>query len=216
MSTKRSLIIISAILALTLAACEGDEAINGDEPSPNPSATVAKAPSATPAAGDGLPEVVAAIVDAARRNDAAALEALVRYEPVPCTTTTIGTGGSPRCEAAEADGMLVEVVLATGCEGYYARRGALRFDQISFGVFGNGDALYGVYAIDETSQLARIEDWAGAKYVIVLNRIGPADGIFAYAIIADGEAIIGAAGGCGETPEQWVSNQDLGEPIFAP
>ena len=216
MSTKLSLLITAAILASALAACDGDEAINGDGPAPNPSATVASAPSSTPVPGDGLPEVVAAIIDAARRNDAAALEALVRYEPVPCTTTITGIGGPPRCEGSETDGTLVDVVFAADCESYYARRGALRFDQVSFGVFGNGDALYGVYAIDEASQLSRAEPWAGASYAIVLNRIAPSDGRFVYVLLTDGEVIVGAAGGCGETPEQWVANQGLGEPIFAP
>ncbi len=212
-STKFNLLISVVFLASALAACGGDEAINGDEPTPKPSATVA---SPTPGAGDGLPGGVVAIVDAARRNESAALEALMRYEPVPCTTTITGVGGPPRCDETEVDGTLVDVVFAADCEGYYARRGALGLGQISFGVFGHGDALYGVYAIDEASQIARAEPWAGASYAIVLNRIAPSDGTFVYVLLTDGEVIAGAAGGCGETPEQWVAKQGLGEPIFAP
>ena len=92
----------------------------------------------------------------------------------------------------------------------------MNFAEIAFGVFGTGDALYGVYELDPASQLARIEEWPGAKYAVVLNRIGPADQNLVYVMISDGEAILGTATGCGETPEEWVDFQGLGVPVFAP
>ena len=182
-------------------------------PTPEPDETVSPTPgpTATPA-----PTGIDAIVVAARANDAPALEALVRYEPVPCTTTITGIGGPPQCTNGEAEGTPVEVVFATTCEGYYAREGALNFNEIAFGIFGSGDPLYGLYEIDPASQLARIEEWSAARYAVVMNRIGPADQNFAYVIISDGEHIIGTAAGCGETPEEWVDFQGLGDPIDVP
>ena len=221
MRFRFTLALAALAVACAVGAC-GDDDDDGEATPTRPAATATREPESTPTAGpeatatpDGeAPTGLEDIVAAARANDAAALEALVRYEPVPCTTTVTGIGGPPECEPGEADGTPVDVVFATTCEGYYARRGALNFAEIAFGVFGSGDdPLFGVYAIDPASQLARIEEWASAKYVIVMNRIGPADQIFAYAILTDGESIIGTATGCGETPEEWVANQGLGEPI---
>jgi hypothetical protein len=219
-----TLAVASILAAGALVACGGDD--DGDEatatvtrPAPSstrePDSTATPEPEQTATPGGGATGLDA-IVEAARANDGAALEALVRYEQVPCTTTVEGIGGPPECEPGEADGTPVDVVFATNCEGYFARRGALNFDEIAFGVFGSGDPLFGVYTIDPASQLARIEEWADAEYAIVMNRIGPADQVFAYAIISDGEQIIGTAAGCGESPEEWVDFQGLGEPIEVP
>ncbi len=222
MLTKLTLLISAIILASALVACDDNDPDSGDEPTPAATATapaastVTAGPQSTATPGDGLPPGLRAIAAAARENGAAALEAFVRYEPVPCTTTVEGIGGPPECQEGEAEGTPVDVVFATTCEGYYAREGALNFAEIAFGVFGSGDALYGVYEIDAASQLARIEEWPGAKYAIVLNRIGPADQNFVYVLISDGEAILGTATGCGETPEEWVDIQNLGALIFVP
>jgi hypothetical protein len=229
MLTKLALLISATILASALVACDDNDVDNGDEPPPatsatqpaaaateRPSGTAAPEPETTATPEGNLPAGLRAIAQAARENGAAALEAFVRYGPVPCTTTITGIGGPPQCREGEPEGTPVDAVFVTTCEGYYAREGELNFAEIAFGVFGNGDALYGVYELDPASQLARIEEWPGARYVIVLNRIGPADQTFVYAIISDGDAILGTATGCGETPEEWVDFQGLSDPIFAP
>jgi hypothetical protein len=214
--------LAAGAMAMAALAC-GDDG-DGDDPTPAPSATQ-PASTAEPEATD-TPEAdptetpgeggLNTIVEAARANDAAALEALVRYEPVPCTTNVQGIGGPPECEPDEADGTPVDVVFATTCEGFYAREGALNFAGLSFGVFGSGNPLYGVYELDPASQLARVEPWAGARFVIVMNLIGSADQNFVYALITDGEQIIGTAAGCGESPEEWVANQGLGPAVEVP
>jgi hypothetical protein len=157
---------------------------------------------------------VTAIIAAARSNNATELEALVKYGPVPCVPEPQGLGGPPVCREGEASP--VDAVFATECEGYFARPGELNFDQITFGAASGGDALFGVYEIDPASQLARIEEWAGAQYAIVLNRTGPGGRAAVYAIISDGELIVGVAAGCGETPEGWVEFQGLGAPVQVP
>jgi hypothetical protein len=218
----RSILLLAAsVIAIAAVACGDDNDDGADATPTRPAATPTREPQST---ATHAPEATAtpgatgldAITEAARENDAAALEALVRYESVPCTTTVTGIGGPPECAEGEADGTPVDVVFATTCEGYYARQGALNFAEIAFGVFGSGDALFGVYAIDPASQLARIEEWAAAKYAIVMNRIAPNDATLAYVIVSDGEAIIGTAAGCGETPEEWVDFQGLGEPLLTP
>jgi hypothetical protein len=220
------LLLVAAAIATAAIACGGDDdepdvptaaasATVGASATPDVEATQTAEPqptaTATPTAGG-----IDAIVAAARANDATALEALVVYAPVPCTTDVMGVGGPPPCEPGEADGTPVDVVFATTCEGYYARESALNFNEIAFGVFGSGDALYGLYEIDPASQLARIEEWSAARYAVVMNRIGPADQNFAYVIISDGERIIGTAAGCGETPEEWVDFQGLSDAIAVP
>jgi hypothetical protein len=218
---RRSLILslIVAMVAAAAVGCDGDDdgGDNGQPTAPVTTETAATAtgtpgPTATP---DPVPLGLRSLVNAARTGNVAAIEAAVRYQPVPCTTNQQGVGGPPLCREGEAEGTPVNVVFATTCEGYYARPGELALDQIEFGAAGGGDALYGVYAIDPASQLARIEAWDGATHAIVLNRT-QGDATLPYVFITDGTAVIGTATGCGETPEEWVDFQGLGEPLLAP
>ncbi len=223
MMRRLTILLAAGVMSFAAIACGDDGGDTPDATSTPVPATVTDEPVPTatsepdpPSSPPGGATGLGAIVEAARANDAAALEALVRYAPVPCTTTVEGIGGPPECDAGEPDGTPVDVVFATTCEGYYAREGALNFAEIAFGVFGSGDPLFGVFEIDPASQLARVEAWAGARYAIVMNRIGPADQVFAYVIISDGEQIVGTAAGCGESPEGWVEFQGLGEPLIVP
>lgn len=228
---RRRLLLMACASALALAiaaaACGGDDddgngdpataaptsAQPGETAEPTATAEGTPAPTATP---NPVPLSVISLINAARMGNTEVIERAIRYEPVPCTTSVEGIGGPPECSEGEADGTPVDVVFATTCEGFYARRGGLALDQVAFGVFGNGDVLYGVYAIDEASQLARVEPWAGATLAIVLNQIAPTDAQLPYVLIHDGTNVIGAATGCGETPEEWVANQGLGEPLLTP
>ena len=223
MPRRLAILLAAGVIAMTAVAC-GDDDNTPDATATRPPSTATEEPAPTATAEpDASPTPGAtgldAIVAAAQANDAPALEALVRYEQVPCTTTVEGIGGPPECEPDEPNGTPVDVVFATTCEGYFARRGALNFAEIAFGTASAADGLFplhGVYEIDPASQLARIEEWAGARYAIVMRRIAPNDTTLAYVIISDGEQIIGTAAGCGETPEEWVDFQGLGDPIELP
>jgi hypothetical protein len=219
------LMLTAAMLTLALTGCGGDDDDSAEPTAPSgteqpggmaqPTATEEGTPEPT-ATPDPVPPGVRSIIQAARTGNTAALERAIKYEPVPCTTNVEGIGGPPECAPGEADGTPVEVVFATTCEGFYARRSGLALDQISFGVFGNGDALYGVYEIPDASQLARVEAWAGATVAVVMNTIAPTDATLPYVFVTDGASILGTATGCGESPEQWVANEGLGEPLLTP
>ena len=216
----RSLLLLILVLALSATACGGDDK-DGDEGddgsmTAEPAGTMFVPPTGVVAPNDPVGLGIRSLVTAATAGNTAAIERAILYSPVPCTTEASGIGGPPLCREGEELGTPVDVVFATTCEGYFARRGELALDQIDFGAPATGEVLYGLYEIDEASQLARVEAWAGATHAVVLNTTAPTDAVLPYVFITNGANVVGTATGCGESPEEWVASQSLGEPIELP
>ncbi len=164
---------------------------------------------ASPTAGfpTGI-DSVDAIADVADAGDARALEDLVLFRQVACTTTIEGIGGPPRCREGEAEGTEVLAVFGASCEGFFAREDELRFQGIAL----SDPPIYGVFRM-EGSRAAAI--WPDAKYAVVLSRVSP-NGPLAFTLFADDEGIVGFSLGCGEAPARYVEAQEFVRVIVAP
>lgn len=219
MITKLALVTAAAILAVFAIACSDDD--DGGTPTNTPPPAVTPTPDdgqsdPDPTPTETTPDVTApAIIDriraAVRTNDIATLESLVRFADVPCVIDIQGLGGPPECEPGETEGTLVSVVQGSACEGFWVREGRPIFGNINIGGFGITDPVYGVFSV-ENAPLA--PGWPDAEYAVVLARSGPADESLAFTLLADETDIVGYVAACGESPEQFVEVQRLGEPLF--
>lgn len=219
MRRKLSLIIAVGALSMAVLACGGDNADDSAASTPTPptstSTTVPRA-TPTPDAADGTTgiDIVDTIVRAVRDGEYRVLDGLVQYETIGCTNAT-GAGGPPKCGDGEAEGTPIKAVQAASCEYYYAREGELVFELVGYGSpQGDGGVVHGVYRIGVSSDL--LVYWPDAKYAVVLNRIGPADGLFVFTVFADEDGIVGVTSGCGESPADWVEKYGLSDAIVAP
>lgn len=208
--SRLALIAWLVIVAPASVACGG---ILGGSSSASPTAAPATA-SASPGATatvvadtrrTGLADVDAAI-DAVLSGDTGALNALVQYEPVVCTAKSEGIGGPPECEGEEADGTPIDVLAVAECEGFYQRPPA------DLHAFVSGDErLYAVYRDAADSFL-------GGPYVLVFSYPAPAaQGTrWARALFMDVIGITGVHYGCAQTPEQFVTFNQLTDTVIPP
>jgi hypothetical protein len=225
MTLQRAFFVVTAAALLTLAAaCGGDGDDNGDTPptSTPPAASPTNTPppaSPSPGAGEtpgvgaptGIDSVDAILEVVEGGGSLGALDDLVLFRQVACTTTTgQGPGGPPPCREGETEGMEVLVVFGASCEGYYAREDELPFQRVLLAE----PPLYGVFRTG-ASRLTTV--WPDAEYAVVLGRAGGGEvADLAFTLFADDEGIVGFSEGCGETPEQYAQAQGLTDAIVPP
>ncbi len=201
------LVVTAVVFIAAFTGCGGDDA----KPSPTPAATLT-APAATPTIGrvankTGIPSVDAAIA-AELAADGAALQSLIRYQPIACTLTITGIGAPPRCRPGEADGTPVDVLSVATCEPEYQRRDEFRAE----GITTPGATLYAVYRSPD------LEFPSGDYFVMFLRpenpQATPRETSFSLIMTADG--ITGIFYGCDATAPQTVTSLHLTDPIIAP
>lgn len=213
----RSLVVaglaLAAVLALASACDDGDTA----EPTATPAATsepTATAPAtATPTAPTGrtgIPELDA-VIDALRSGDPAAIELLLRFNSVPCTTA-FGLGGPPKCGPGESDGDLVDVFLNFGCEGGYAA-------PEDAGRLAEGFAskpLYAVYRVPDDYGFTN-ESYADLGFPTEYTAIvSDEERTAATELLIHEGGIIGTRFSCVAPPEEFVKALGLEDAVLPP
>lgn len=196
----RAAAISIAILIVVAAAC-GDDNDDPAEPTPD----LGDQPSS------GVP-AVDRVIAAVRDGDTASIQAQLRFATVACVADPPeGAGGPPLCRDDEADGTEVEVFAAAQCEGFW-----LRPDEV--------DVIGWPYVDAEFHAAYRTPAgfYPEGAYAVVLRRAdGMAAGLGWLLAVADDDAeggagITGINFGCGESPEQLVTNQRLTDALIAP
>jgi hypothetical protein len=158
--------------------------------SPSPGTPTTGTPS--PDGGTGaaiLDEVIAAV----ESGDVAAIEALVNFQPRPCTTESAGAGGPPVCDlrTGEPDGTPVNVVQISTCEGGWLREGDFNLQ----GLEPQELEYEGAYRTGESPVYTE----ADAEYAALFFREGqPAGTRWGVAFLTDDEGIVRIDFGCGE------------------
>ena len=206
-----------AAVGVLLTACGGDArpALSptpasslAPAPSATPSPSPAVAPSATPPPSPATPSPAAtegavaalyprgtrtgvsgvdAFIAAMESSDGAALPALLRYTPVPCS----GTGRLPTCPAGAAEGTPVDTFYNARCdEGWYIDADAIRR-------YGAGEFV--TFAVARLPAPARAIEGGGrypaGDYLVVMeDRRGPS-GEPRAAIVA-GDSVVALFTGC--------------------
>ena len=135
------------------------------------------------------------MLDTLFSGDAAAIQSLVAFTPVPCEIEPIGLGPPPTCRADEPEGTLVDVFPHAYCEGVYIRPEDM--DGRYASLADPDGVLYAVYHGSESFSPS------GEFVVIFTNRSSARSGIALAAAITDGR-IVGSYSGCGGTPEEFV------------
>ena len=184
--------LVAVCLAVLAFAC--DDGDGGPNPTPEPTSTLVhtQAPDNT---RTGIPDLDN-VLDALFSGDAAAIQALVAFTPVPCEIEPIGLGPPPTCRADEPEGTLVDVFPHAYCEGVYIRPEDMDGRYASL---ANPDGvLYAVYHGSESFSPS------GEFVVVFPNRISSRPGIALAAAITGGR-IVGSYSGCGGTPEEFVT-----------
>lgn len=209
----RSLLIttITALAALSFACGEDDD--NGDTPTTTPTTGAVTSPTADPSTtptaeptgeSEGTPTIVNDIIEAVAAADAAAIEEMLVYTSLACTTTVEGLGGPPVCVAGEANGAEVDVLPTAQCEGSYARPGELNTFPLTENI-----TFYAAYRAND-------DTYPPGDYVVVFSRVEPNIGETALAIMADDRGIVGVHYGCAQSIEQFVEFQELTDVIIDP
>jgi len=102
------------------------------------------------------------VIDVMMNNDIDARLDLVQFTTTPCTTTTGGLGGPPKCEQSEVDGTIVDAFPVSSGEGYFVRS-----DKIQ-GVFDfTVKGLIAVYVVPEDAY--HTDFWPAGEYGIVFT-----------------------------------------------
>ena len=209
----RTFILALAPLTLLLAAC----ADTAESPHATPSSAVtSSAATATPAITStaaaatpgvrttgiaGLDEIIAA----ATRGDVNTLRQKIRFTPIACIATPQGIGAPPLCRTAEADGTKIDALPSAECEGFFSRP-----DEITLTSLASGGTLYAIYR-------ATPDTFPAGSYVAIFTR--PPSALppnSAFSLTTDDTSILGINYGCGQTPEDFVTNGKLTDAILPP
>ncbi|HEU0075985.1 MAG TPA: hypothetical protein VFS30_18470 [Dehalococcoidia bacterium] len=121
--------------------CDTDRPTSLYPPRSYPAPPVADLTDLDPARRSGI-EVIDTFLNALAAGDLSSMVGQVSYEQVGCILEPVGIGGPPFCEDGEAEGTLLDVVLAARCEGHYIRREAM--PQVLGDLVGKPWALYAV------------------------------------------------------------------------
>lgn len=198
---RRTIIFAVLTTMLFAAACGGDGGGDaGRTPAASPSVTGSGTPAATPTVTGalGIP-VLNRVMAAIAANDPAALAALVTYARTPCETTPRGAGGPAICREGEAEGTLVDAVLAAQCEGFYVRPDELTLDDLQIGT----SQASGAWRKSDVFSLP-------SRYVMIFERSSdvPPQGA-AWALVLDDDGIIAIDYGCGQSPADMAQARGL-------
>ncbi len=214
MNTLTRTLVITTITALAAFsfACGDDD--DGDTPTATPTTGAVTSPTADPSTtptadptgeSEGTPTIVNDIIEAVAAADAAAIEAMLVYTSLECTTTVEGLGGPPQCAAGEADGDEVDVLLVAQCEGSYARPGELNTFPLTENI-----SFYAAYRATDAF-------YPPSDYVVVFSRTQPnIEGEMGIEFVATDEGIVGINYGCGQTAPELVEFQQLTDAIIDP
>ena len=102
------------------------------------------------------------VIDVMMDKDIDARLDLVHFTTTPCTTTTDGLGGPPKCELGEVDGTIVDAFPVSSGEGYYVRPENI---QRIFGFTVRG--LIAVYVVPEDAY--HTDYWPAGEYGLIFT-----------------------------------------------
>jgi hypothetical protein len=196
---KRALtsFVLMLHVSMFISACATDDPAPAATPTSAatlmPTATPSLAPTSTRASG---PPAVDNIINVVLRNDAAALEPLVRMTPLPCGPQQ-GPGSPPRCPPGQPNGTPVDVFPVASCEGELRERTAVRptLEEVT----GRMPRLTGVYRAPDPYLPAVKGD-----YVAVFSRQLPGQPNLGAGMVIAGDRVVGVWFGCGANPSQIV------------
>jgi len=202
----RSVLLTLFVVVTALgAACMSRDATPRETP---PSATLEPppvtanpAPSATATAASGIASVNAAVA-AVEAGDVDAMMELVTYTKLPCVAPEEAQQleGRPLCRIGESTGDLVDGFVVAQCEGGTIRRGDSGAIRQALDIYLSGSPrFYGAYA-------TRPEVWGAGKYIAIFFGAPGISGGASVALLDDA-GIVGAATGCGASPEQLGASQ---------
>jgi len=213
-------VVALALLTSTAAACSSSDDGGISTSTATSAVTVSMSPTATPAppplptapATTGIASVDAAIA-AVEVGDIDALMQQVTYTKQPCIALADvqPLEGRPVCRSGESTGDLVDDFAVGNCEGGVIRRENPAAIRQALETFLHGPLrFYGAYKTIPSV-------WGAGKYVAVFHARPGGPGLARVAMLDDA-GIVGAATGCGSTPEQLAANQTplVGVPTSVP
>lgn len=148
--------------------------------------------------------VVERVADAVESRDSSALLDLIGYHEVACTTGEPGPQVPP-CRAGEEDGALVDAVRMAQCEGAF-----LRPADVPNALEHLLDPQPEVYAAFKAP-----DTWDSGDYAVVLSSSTPA-GRVASQLVIEGGKIVLLDFGCGESPEEKITDIDEDSFVIEP
>jgi len=169
------------------------------EQTPTPATTPTSAPRSTGIAA------LDAIIAAAERGDAAAMQAAIQYTATACIATPQGIGAPPFCRAGEPEGTKVDVIPLAQCEGFFGRPDELQMDTLA-----GGATLYAVYRASAAQQ------FPPGKYWAIFARSDASSRPPAFAIVMNDDRIVGIHFGCDMKPAQMVEFERLTDAVVSP
>jgi hypothetical protein len=181
---------------LASSACDDDD----DNPTPT----------TPPTSSAVIPTIIDEVEEAVRSGAPDQLEALLKFQTIPCISEPQGQGSPPLCGEGEADGAPVEVIVETSCETNFIRRDALNMQGAVNRAVGTDNELRAAY------EFAGDAFWPEAVFFVVFERPQPLSNGTGYAVVTTGDGVLGFNYGCGSSPEELLQTPGLGSVVIAP
>jgi hypothetical protein len=204
-----ALVVAMASLLLFAAACGDDDDNGNGRATPTPGTPAqGGSPSPAPATPTPVPTVypdntrtnipsVDAIIDRVLAGDRDSLRNLVEYTSVACEQNPQGGGAPPKCEAGEQGGAMVEVLLASQCEGFWVRPGEV--NQVLDPLVQGDPKLYAIYRV--TKALGPLPaDGHGVVFLAPDNK--------ARTVRVTNEGIVAIGLGCSANPTEALQGEN--------
>jgi hypothetical protein len=167
-------------------------------------------PTTSPTSSAVIPTIIDEVDEAVRAGTPGQLEALLKFQTVPCIAEPQGQGSPPLCGEGEADGAPVEVIVETSCETNFIRRDALNMQGAVSRAVGTDSKLWAAY------EFAGDALWPEAMFFVVFERPEPLSNGTGYAVVTTGDGVLGFNYGCGSSPEELLQIPGLGSVVIAP